>query len=53
MSAEATPMTIPKIRALRGATVWRGSGRRRVRRIFSSMSASMTQLKVLALPAAR
>ena len=52
-SVAAMPRTIPKIVALSGSTACRGSGRRRVRRIRSSMSRSSTQLNAFALAAAR
>ena len=51
-SVARTPSTAPKISALRVETWCLGTGRRRVRRITSSMSASITQLKVLADAAA-
>jgi hypothetical protein len=44
---------MPKRRALAAVTAPLGSGRRWVRCICSSMSRSMTQLMVLAPPAAR
>ena len=49
----ATPRTAPNTVAARGPTRWRGRARRRVRRIRSSMSRSSTQLKTLALAAAK
>ena len=39
-TVESTPSTTPKTSAARGETRWRGSARRRVRRICSSMSRS-------------
>ncbi len=48
---DAAQSTRPKISALRVATACRASGRRSVRFIFLSMSASTTMLRVFALPA--
>ncbi|SKV56550.1 Uncharacterised protein [Mycobacteroides abscessus subsp. massiliense] len=47
-----TPSTIPKTRALRVVTVDVASGRRAVRFMTLSISASATQFSVLALAAA-
>ena len=49
---EATDSATPKISAFRGDTVWRTSGRRRVRRMMSSMSRSTYWLMAFAPPAA-
>jgi hypothetical protein len=49
---EATLSVSPKISALRVGTAARASGRRAVRFIILSMSASATQFSVLAPPAA-
>ena len=44
---------MPNTSAARGVTVCRASGRDRVRRITASMSASTTQFRAFALPAAK
>src|SRR5262245_16811344 len=49
---EATPRAMPKMRALRVGTAWVARGRALVRFITASMSASATQLRALAEPAA-
>ncbi len=51
ITVDRIPRTKPKTSAAVGETMWRGSARRRVRRICSSMSRSYTQLKTDADPA--
>ena len=49
---EIAPSTIPNTTARSGATCWAGSGRRRVRAMWASMSRSRYWLMAFAEPAA-